>query len=220
MLGFQIIAPMVAWGDHWAGGKERPSSVFPSRSAVLGLIGAAKGLRRSDTSELERLRETTKLAFAMHGSPRLTEDYRTYTAAKGKYASRAEAIRGNTLTVETFRWHVEQVAYRVFLASDAESDIHAALIKPHFGLYFGRREFPAGPLRPRILECSGLEDALEEFDLEGQGWWFEKLKAGPLKLAWEEGFPGAPQETDITVRRDEPLSFEDRTFMERREWRA
>ena len=220
MLGFQIIAPMVAWGDHWAGGKERPTSVFPSRSAILGMISAAKGLKRDDTAELQKLRVSCKLAFSMHGSPRLVEDYRTYMAARGRYVSRTEALRGNTLTVETYRWHVEQVAYRVFLVAEQEDDLRDALIRPYFGLYFGRREFPAGPLRPRILESSGLEDALDEFHLDGQGWWFDRLNSGPVQVAWEHEFPGAPPAAEVTTRRDEPLSFADRTFTERQEWRA
>ena len=55
-LLFQLYGPMAAWGEI-AVGEERPSAGHPSKSAILGLLAAAKGLRRDEENahlEMER----------------------------------------------------------------------------------------------------------------------------------------------------------------------
>ena len=46
-LIFQIYAPFTSWGEP-AVGEIRHSNIIPSRSALLGLVSAALGIRRND----------------------------------------------------------------------------------------------------------------------------------------------------------------------------
>ena len=55
-LIFQLYGPLAAWGDI-AVGETRPSSFAPAKSAVLGLVAAALGLRRPDPTQDEILRQ-------------------------------------------------------------------------------------------------------------------------------------------------------------------
>lgn len=55
-LVFQLYGPLLSWGDI-AVGETRPSALTPSKSAVLGLVAAALGIKRPDTvaDETERM---------------------------------------------------------------------------------------------------------------------------------------------------------------------
>jgi len=48
-LVFQLYGPLVSWGEQ-AVGEARHSATHPSRSAVLGLLAAALGIKRPDTA--------------------------------------------------------------------------------------------------------------------------------------------------------------------------
>ena len=49
-LVFQLQGPMAAWGDT-AVGEFRPSLDAPGLSSLVGLLGAALGLRREDVGQ-------------------------------------------------------------------------------------------------------------------------------------------------------------------------
>jgi CRISPR system Cascade subunit CasD len=53
-LVFQLHGPMASWGVD-APGEVRHSHELPSRSALLGLLAAALGIRREEEQRLKRL---------------------------------------------------------------------------------------------------------------------------------------------------------------------
>ena len=64
-LVFQLQGPMAAWGDT-AVGEFRPSLDAPGLSSLVGLLGAALGLRREDVGQQEMGRGVGHgLAFRM-----------------------------------------------------------------------------------------------------------------------------------------------------------
>lgn len=74
-LIFRLHGTLASWGDI-AVGDIRPSYRYPSKSAVMGLLAAALGIKRDET---ERLNELFKLQFSVRvdafGVP--IEDYHT-----------------------------------------------------------------------------------------------------------------------------------------------
>src|SRR6185295_12377864 len=60
-LVFRLYGPLASWGEV-AVGEVRPSNLHPTRSALLGLLGAALGLRRSDEAALADLARTVRFA--------------------------------------------------------------------------------------------------------------------------------------------------------------
>lgn len=88
-LCLRLHGPLASWGDV-AVGERRPSTPHPSRSAVLGILAAALGVRRDDAeswSELDR-----KLGFASRTDApgHLLVDYHTAQGPDEKLL-RAEA---------------------------------------------------------------------------------------------------------------------------------
>jgi len=60
-LILKLQGPMQAWGEHSFEGT-RPSGNFPTRSALLGLIGACLGIRRNEFVRQRQLADSIQIA--------------------------------------------------------------------------------------------------------------------------------------------------------------
>lgn len=165
-LVFALSATLGAMGEL-AGHERRPSLDWPGRSAVLGLVAAALGIRRT---EAERLRELDALGMAVavfdDGTP--LRDYHTVqtvpTAAVKRPDSRPQALRlagrrvNTTLSQRDYR---QDALFGVALWGAPLDPLHRALERPTFTLYLGRKACPLNaPLAPRIVDADTAEDAL------------------------------------------------------------
>lgn len=73
-LILRLDGPMQAWGTHTFE-DFRPSSLFPTRSGLIGLLGACLGLDRRDTAGLNGLAESVTFAVRADGeAPRPDRD--------------------------------------------------------------------------------------------------------------------------------------------------
>lgn len=175
-LLFQIYAPLVSWGDIAVGG-ERQSSHHPSKSAIIGLVAAALGIKREEEDRLNSLSNNLGVAVQLYSGGSVLKDFHTIqvpkkenkvvyhtrraelTAAKekiGTILSRRE-YRCDALSVVAIYLKEEKMEFSLEL-------IEAALRMPRFHLYFGRKScVPALPLAPKILESSDLKEAFSEF---------------------------------------------------------
>jgi len=75
-LLFRLYGPLVSWGDI-AVGVNRPSYDHPSKSAIMGLIAAALGIRRDEEEKHRELSELYNFAVAVYSSGTFLRDYHT-----------------------------------------------------------------------------------------------------------------------------------------------
>jgi len=75
-LIFRLYGSMVSWGDI-AVGAIRPTSDHPSKSAVMGLIAAAMGIRRDEEERQRELAEGYLIAIRIDAPGILLRDYHT-----------------------------------------------------------------------------------------------------------------------------------------------
>ncbi|MCH4143137.1 type I-E CRISPR-associated protein Cas5/CasD [Acetobacter peroxydans] len=164
-LVFGLTASLGAMGEL-AGHERRGSLIWPARSAIIGLMGAALGIERDgDFSALDAL--TIDVAIFDAGEP--LRDYHTIetvpSAAVKNPNSRPEALRaarGNTNTAITLRDYRTSVLYGIAVRGEGLERIAAALLAPHFTLYLGRKSCPlAAPTGARVVEAASAEAALE-----------------------------------------------------------
>lgn len=163
-LIFTLTANLAAMGDL-AGHERRGSLNWPGRSALIGLLGAALGRERTeDFSDLDAL----SLAVAVFDQGDPLRDYHSIetvpTAAAKKPNSRPQALllaNGRTNTTITLRDYRTAPLYGVAVWGGALEPLRAALEKPEFTLYLGRKACPlAAPLGARIVEAESAEEAL------------------------------------------------------------
>ena len=164
-LVFGLTASLGAMGEL-AGHERRGTLVWPARSAIIGLMGAALGIERDgDFSALDAL--TIDVAVFDAGVP--LRDYHTIetvpSAAVKNPNSRPEALRdahGRTNAAITLRDYRTSVLYGIAVRGGELYRIAVALREPHFTLYLGRKSCPlAAPTGARVVEAASPEAALE-----------------------------------------------------------
>lgn len=169
-LVFTLTSALGAMGDL-AGHERRGSLDWPGRSAIIGLLGAALGLRRdADFAPLEAL----SIAVAVFDAGEGLRDYHTVEtvpSAAVKHAnSRPEALRIagklKTNTTITLRDYRGGPLYGVAIRGEGLAALLAALGRPGFVPYLGRKSCPlAAPMGARIVQAAGPEDALRHVQL-------------------------------------------------------
>ncbi len=202
-LVFRLYGPMVAWGDI-AIGEVRADTTVPSKSAIMGLLGAALGLERGQEEQHQGLNNGYELATQTVQFGSLLRDYHTTqipdSAGKVRYATRRdEIVRGrdrlNTqLSARDYRCDALAV---VALKAHADapyslSELSAALRKPHFTPYLGRKACPlAAPMAPTVVSADDYYNALTSYDMPALAYNADKLMKPTQEdvlFTWEGGF--------------------------------
>lgn len=204
-LVFTLSATIGAMGDL-AGHERRGTQLWPGRSAVTGLLGAALGIRRDgDFSGLDRLGMAVA-GFASDSADH-DADFRDYhtvetipSAKARKPNSRPEALRiagRETNTTITLRDYRTGPLFGVAIWGDELEEIEKALLSPVFTLYFGRKSCPlSAPVCPRIVVAQTPEQALAMVQIP---YWRGKCIARRLITDAEDG------DTHVETRYDRPL---------------
>jgi CRISPR system Cascade subunit CasD len=226
-LAFQLYGPMVAWGDI-AVGEYRPSFAHPSKSAIIGLLAAALGIRRDEEDRQKALAEVCIFAVRVDVMGTLLRDYHTAQVPPEKkgvtYYTRYSELAGNLNTILSSRDYRCDAAYTVAITFRNESEftlknLAEKLCKPDFTLYLGRKSCPlALPLNPKIINAANFKEALNEASLADD---LKPLvqKASHISVYWDEGITSGFEQDEIHVitRRDAPISRKRWQFSERRE---
>jgi len=172
-LLFRLYGSLASWGEI-AVGETRHSASYPSKSAIIGLIGAAFGVKRSNRGKQKRLQEGYHLAVEVYSRGNLLRDYHTTqvpdSVGKFSYRTRRDELvlgksrLGTILSTREYRTDgMALVAIKVLNgASFSLEEIKQHLLKPKFHLYLGRKSCPlAAPLHPQIIH--GKETFHEAF---------------------------------------------------------
>lgn len=181
-----LYAPLASWGEI-APGDLRGSWDRPSRSAILGLLAASLGVRRGDQDSHDALDRACGIAIRLDAPGRPLVDYHTAQTVAASVVKRHRPTTRREL-LETIPAHDrETILSRRFYRVDslataavwtrAEAfrslpDLAAALQRPRFVLYAGRKSNPFGvPLLPEVVSAGSLAEA------------FARRPAGPPGLA-------------------------------------
>lgn len=205
-LVFQLYAPLAAWGDI-AVGEYRPTTGHPSKSAVLGLVGAALGIHRHQEEEQARLQEGYGFAACVLGAGQLLRDFHTIQVAKGKHscAARRDELCWDPERLTTILSRRDYRMDALCLAALWEKPeapyslehLRQSLRRPRFILYLGRKSCPpALPLNPQILRETTLKQAFAEYPGDEFVFGHNRLREDQVGYYWERD---GLEETDIGI---------------------
>lgn len=227
-LLFQLYGPIASWGES-AVGEVRHTASWPTRSALIGLLGAALGLDR-DAPDQARLQSDYRFAVKILTEGTAMRDYQTVQTSEPR-RGRAHRNRhqqlgaGQTLsTLLTYRDYRNDA--RAIIAVQAAPDarwgvdeLASALIRPTFTPYLGRKSCAlALPMKPEIAHKSTIEAALDGYPadwLPDCRWIDRRRSKRTVGYAWEPGMPTAMTATFTHNRPDQPLSRSRWQFMPR-----
>lgn len=229
---------MAAWGDV-AVGESRVTSTLPSRSALLGLLAAARGLKRTDETRLNELSASVRFGVLTLSNGHFLRDYHTVQVPPASALKRRPSrTRRDELSVPksdlgtilsardyrtdaSYRIAVERVETSKF---DLES-LRNALLKPIFPLYLGRKACPPSlPLNPRIIEAADLLSAFRmafksdrgaSADRPASDFGIHHIESAPYSLTWEDGMAAGVEPLKSGTRRDQPRTRRRWQFDER-----
>lgn len=178
-LIIKLDGPMQAWGGHTYE-DFRPSHLFPTRSGLLGLIGACLGLDRQDTAGQSRLADSLDFTvradrvakcaahdFTPQKRPLKLPDFHTVMNARKVDGSK------NEFPVVSRREYLFDAVFTVAVGVRPESEVTIeqlsnAVKRPMYTPSLGRRSCPlTRPLFESTLEATDGRDALS--GVEGHG---------------------------------------------------
>ncbi|MCZ7474704.1 type I-E CRISPR-associated protein Cas5/CasD [Micromonospora sp. WMMC273] len=192
VLLMRLAGPLQSWGSSSRFAR-RGTEVAPTKSGVLGLLAAAKGIRRT-----EPLTELLGLEFGVRlDQPgQILRDFQT-----------ARSLDGRQSAPLTYRFYLSDAVFLAAVAGEQEllSGLAEALARPHFPLYLGRRSCPPdGPISLGVHDVA-LDDALAEWPwLASQ--WYQRRAARTVRLEIiRDARAGEPISETVP---DEPVSFD------------
>ena len=183
-LTFRLYGPLASWGEI-AVGESRHTAAYPSKSALLGLLAAALGIRRDEEERQMALALGYQFAVKVISTGHLLRDYHTaqappmvaverYPAATRKdelaalenYQKEVSNYAGTILSSREYRCDaLSLVAIRALDGAPFSlNQLKDALLTPKFHLYLGRKSCPLSvPIKPRVRDAAGFGQALDEY---------------------------------------------------------
>ena len=168
-LILKLQGPMQAWGEHSFEGL-RPSGNIPTRSALLGLLGACLGITRNKPDKLQALADSVD--FAVRRDDRFPmvkiTDYHTVQDARVEYSGLKKHE-----TIQTWREYLLDAQYTVAVwnhdsALVSLDNLETAVKCPVFTPYLGRRSCPlARPLFEKQIQAENAREALQYVEPQG-----------------------------------------------------
>ena len=177
-LLFQLYGPMAAWGDI-AVGERRPVQAQPSKSAMIGLLAAAVGLRREQEEKQRALAKGIGCAVLVKNRGTPLTDYHTIQVPRAVHckkktiASRRQELgvvtRSELSTTLSYRdYRCDALAHVVVWLQPGFADyglqtLATALNRPRFVLYLGRKSAPLSlPVQAHVVTADTVLAALDK----------------------------------------------------------
>jgi CRISPR system Cascade subunit CasD len=192
VLLLRLAGPLQAWGSSSRFAR-RGTEIAPTKSGVIGMLAAAKGIRRT-----EPLTELLGLEFGV----RLDQPGRTL-----RDFQTARSLDGRDSAPLTYRFYLSDAVFLAGVHGDAPllHDLAHALSRPRYLLYLGRRSCPpAGPVSLGVHE-GALDDVLDSWPwLAAERY---QRRAAP-RVRLEILRDARPGEQNTETMPDEPISFD------------
>jgi CRISPR system Cascade subunit CasD len=207
LLALRLSGPLQSWGYN-SEYTYRNSGLFPTKSAILGLCCAAKGLSRGSDDERKFLKAVADCPMTAIALPRSRaagkstwsvnvrriEDFHTVENTK------TATGKSNPNAVMTYRQYICDADFLVFLEVDVDvaDDLKNKLVDPDWGIWLGRKAcIPSAPvfagvfssidevsaklLEGKALSCFTLQKEVTSFE-EGS----DTLMDKPIDYAIEK----------------------------------
>jgi CRISPR system Cascade subunit CasD len=192
VLLLRLAGPLQSWGSSSRFAR-RGTEIAPTKSGVIGLLAAAKGVRRT-----EPLTDLLGLEFGVRlDQPgQILRDFQT-----------ARSLDGRQTAPLTYRFYLSDAVFLAAVSGEREllSGLAQALNRPRFPLYLGRRSCP--PVGPISL---GVHDETLDSALKDWPWlaaeWYRRRAASTVRLEIiRDAYPGEPITETLP---DEPVNFD------------
>ncbi|MFE7598064.1 type I-E CRISPR-associated protein Cas5/CasD [Streptomyces sp. NPDC057494] len=196
VLTLRLAGPLQSWGAA-ARFARRTTESAPTKSGVIGLLAAAKGIQRGDD---ERLAKLAALRFGVRidqPGTRLRDFQTAHHADTGKAMPLSE------------RFYLADAVFVAAVEGDHDllTDLHSALKAPLYPPFLGRRSCPpAQPMEMNLHLERDLQQALSTEPWQASPWYARRQRNSPtVRLAVLHD--ASADDDNADVLRDQPVSF-------------
>lgn len=181
-LILKLDGPLQAWGGHTFEDR-RPSELFPTRSALLGLLAACLGIDRTDSERQQALASSLLFAVRVDGVPVKMVDYHTVKQARKEH----QGLKANE-TIQTWREYLQDAKYSVAIWLTTQATLSLEMIieainRPIYTPFLGRRSCPiTRPLYADKVDAVDEHEALALVEPSGGTVYSETLDKTKPKL--------------------------------------
>ncbi|GGH64958.1 type I-E CRISPR-associated protein Cas5/CasD [Rothia aerolata] len=186
-------APLQAWGAD-SRFKTRATNNEPTKSGVIGMVAAALGRGRDESVD-----DIAELRFAVRTDYPGTLE-RDYQTARNWFDPREKNSQLSN------RYYLADAVFLVALSSPDKAlleEVEAALRRPYYPLYLGRRSCPANADLVLGIEAGDGEERLRAAEWHAPEWVQKQLPQLVSLPISRDAEPGEPSDT----LRDTPVSF-------------
>ncbi|MBD0842049.1 type I-E CRISPR-associated protein Cas5/CasD [Streptomyces sp. TRM68416] len=196
VLTLRLAGPLQAWGAS-ARFARRTTESAPTKSGVIGMLAAARGMDRGDDDALARL-AVLRFGVRIDQPGTRVRDFQT--------AHHAET--GKSMPLSERYYLADAVFVAAVEGEDALLDeLDAALRNPVHAPYLGRRSCPpAHPIRLGLHRGAGLAEVLQAEPWQA-GAWYRRQGRGDTTVSLTVLREARPDEPVANLQRDQPLSF-------------
>lgn len=193
-LTIKLTAPLQSYGNE-ATFERRTTNDYPTKSAIIGMIAAALGYRRTD----ERIAKLNELSFAVRLDQvgTILTDYQTVE------------WKQNTRKI-TYREYLQDAVFVVAIGSEDDQLIEVisyALHHPQFPLALGRRSnAPAGVLKTKLFSDVSPVSVLQQLTWQAAAWYQKRPHRAGLNIIADADLVAEKQNS--TLVKDRVVSFD------------
>jgi CRISPR system Cascade subunit CasD len=203
-LVFRLHGALASWGIDVGATPDRRSSDHPTKSAVCGLIAAALGIAEKDDEKHLELYNSYKFGVLVNTPGQLLSDFHTVARPSKDYLNKHKkpfATRRDELLIDrteqrtalTRRQYYTDALYTIAIcpiSNDVQytlEDIQAALLRPTFALYLGRKSCPPDiPIESHIVNCDSFLQAFKHPVFKNDIWLGKLIqKTSAVRVYWE-----------------------------------
>lgn len=192
-LVIPLRGPMQAWGGSSRFAR-RETGPVPTKSGIVGLLGAALGRRRTDPIE-----DLARLHFGVRTDQQGTLERDFQTAQPP----------GESHSKLSYRFYLADALFLAAVEGPDEviAGLAEALLQPTFPLFLGRRSCPpAGPIRGEVVDTP-MPELLRNHPWQAAEWYRRRQSRRVSLPIARDSLPG---EDTHEVVRDLPVSFDPR----------
>ncbi|WP_292461751.1 type I-E CRISPR-associated protein Cas5/CasD [Methanolobus sp.] len=232
-LIFRLYGPMASWGDI-AVGSYRPTFDHPSKSAILGLLAAALGIRRDEEEKQLELASGYNYGVLINSPGFMLRDYHTSqvpSAGTGRnrkiFLTRKDELsvpKEELNTILSTRDYYCDGLYTVILSSRKENPPYSlemlanAIKEPSFSMYLGRKSCTVAlPLDPMIISAPTMKEAIVNAEFKDDAFIGRLIDVRSCRFYWDDPDEEVSHEHSVS-RRDEVLSRKRWQFADRKEY--
>lgn len=233
---FRLYGPMASYGAV-AVGENRHTYPHPSKSAVMGFIAGALGIRREDDSLLRNLSSGYGFSTLVNSTGIPIQDYHTVQAAPAVEVKRNPHIltrkdelsiaRNRIGTIISKRDYLCDLISTVCIwkrrddAPYSVREIALAISNPVFVPYLGRKSCPISlPANAKVVDADSILEAFKSADFGDNEFLGSIARSGRSGMFWDEDGVSGLKAGELQVLRDNPLSRKRWQFSDRREYYA